>query len=164
MILCDTNILSTFAKTNQLTLLLQLFARDKMGVVPAVYEELQEGIRRGYVALEAAIAHIQQGSMAILTPNAQEIFEKDALSRSFDAGERETMAVAKSRGYTILMNETHVGNWCKRIGIEYWDLPQILRALWRTNLLTKEQVRALIEQIEMRDRVVFKNQASVFEE
>jgi predicted nucleic acid-binding protein len=98
MFLCDTNILSTFAKINQMELLLQLFARDEMAVVPAVYEELQEGIRRGYAPLQAANALIQQGSMTILTPNTQEIFDKDALPRSFDAGERETIAIAKSTG------------------------------------------------------------------
>jgi predicted nucleic acid-binding protein len=164
MILCDTNILSTFAKIGQLGLLLQLFADDEIALVPAVYEELQEGIRRGYVSLEAASAHIQRGSMTILAPNAQEIFDKDALPRSFDAGERETIAVAKSRGYSILTNETQVKNWCKRIGIEYWDLPQVLRALWRTSLLAKEQVRELVGQIETKDRVVFRNQEAIFEE
>jgi len=164
MILCDTNILSTFAKIDQLGLLLQLFSDDEMAVVPAVYEELQEGIRRGYVPLEAASAHIQRGSMIILAPNTQEIFDKDALPRSFDAGERETIAVANSRGYSILTNETHVKNWCERMGLAYWDLPRILRALWRTDLLTKEQVRELVEQIEMKDRVVFKNQEAIFEE
>lgn len=79
MFLCDTNLLSTFAKINQMALLLQLFARDKMAVVPAVYEELQEGIHRGHTVLQAANACIQQGTMMILVPNAQEIFDKDAL-------------------------------------------------------------------------------------
>lgn len=164
MLLCDTNILSTFAKINRMALLLQLFARNEMAVVPAIYEELQEGIRRGYAPLQAANALIQQGSMTILAPNAQEIFDKDALPRSFDAGERETIAVARSRGYSILTNEAHVKNWCKRSGIACWDLPRILRALWRTSLLTKEQVRELVEQIEIKDHVIFKNQEAIFEE
>lgn len=164
MILCDTNIFSTFAKINQLELLLRLFAHDEIAVVPAVYEELQEGVRRGYVLLQAAIAYVQQGEIAILTPNTQEIFDKDALPRSFDAGERETIAVAQSRRYVILTNETHIKNWCKCSGISHWDLPQVLRAMWRTNLLTKEQVRSLVEQIEIKDRVVFKNQEAIFGE
>jgi predicted nucleic acid-binding protein len=164
MILCDTNILSTFAKIDQLRLLLQLFVDDDLALVPAVYEELQEGIRRGYVSLQSASAHIRRGSMTVLTPNAQEVFDKDALPRSFDAGERETIAVAKSRGYAILTNETHVKNWCERMEVAYWDLPRILRALWRTDLLTKEQVHELVEQIEMKDRVIFKNQEAIFEE
>ena len=164
MILSDTNILSTFAKIDRLSLLLQLFERAKMGVVPAVYEELQKGVSSGYVPLQAAIALIQQGQIALLVPTAQEIFEKDDLPDSFDAGERETLAVAKSRRYPILTNETHVKNWCKRAGIGYWDLPGVLRALWRTKLLTKEQAQGLIEQIETKDRIVFKNKEQIFQE
>lgn len=164
MLLCDTNILSTFAKINQMGLLLQLFARDEIAVVPAVYEELQEGIRRGYASLQAANVCIQQGTITILAPNAQEIFDKDALPRSFDAGERETIAVAKSRAYAILTNEAHVKNWCERSGILYWDLPRILRALWRTGLLTKEHVHKLVALIESKDRVIFKNQEAIFKE
>jgi len=92
------------------------------------------------------------------------IFDKDALPRSFDAGERETIAVAKSRAYAILTNEAHVKNWCERSGILYWDLPRILRALWRTGLLTKEHVHKLVALIESKDRVIFKNQEAIFEE
>lgn len=164
LILSDTNILSTFAKISQLSLLIRLFARDHMGVVPAVYEELQEGLSQGYVSLKAVVELIQQGQIVLLAPSAQEIFEKDALPGSFDAGERETIAVAKSRGYKILTNETHAKNWCKRTGVGYWDLPGVLRALWRTNLLTKEEVRRLIEQIESKDRIVFKNKEQILQE
>lgn len=163
MILADTNILSTFAKIGELSLLLRLFASEQIGVVPAVYEELQEGVNKGYVLLQAVVELVQRGHIALLVPTAQEIFEKDALPGSFDTGERETMAVARSRGYRILTNETHVKNWCKRTGIGYWDLPGVLRALWRTNLLTKEQVQGLMEQIETKDRIVFKNREQIFQ-
>ncbi len=97
-------------------------------------------------------------------PTAAETLEKGALPRSFDEGERETIAVAKPRGYTILTNERLVKNWCKIAGITYWDLPGILRALWRTNLLPKEQVRRLITEIEEKDRIVLKDQRQIFEE
>jgi predicted nucleic acid-binding protein len=83
VILCDTNILSTFAKISQLSLLIRLFARDKIGVVPAVYGELQGGVSRGYTRLQAAIELIQQGQIALVVPSAQEIFEKDDLPSSF---------------------------------------------------------------------------------
>jgi hypothetical protein len=45
-----------------------------------------------------------------------------------------------------------------------WDLPGILRALWRTHLLTQEQVRSLVTQIEEKDRIVFKDQENSFAE
>ena len=164
MVLSDTNILSTFAKISELSLLAQLLADEGIGVVPAVYEELLNGVSRGYIALQAAVELIQRGQIALVMPTAQETFEKGALPQSFDAGERETIAVAKSKGYKILTNERLVKNWCERAAIPYWDLPGILRALWRTNLLTKEQVRRLIIQIEQKDRIVFKDREQIFAE
>jgi predicted nucleic acid-binding protein len=164
MLLADTNILSTFAKINQLLLLLRLFGDDRLGVAPIVYEEFQAGVSKGYADLQVVVRLVQQEQIDLVVPTAQEVFQKDALPASFDAGERETLAVARSRGYAILTNETRVKNWCKRERIEYWDLPGILRALWRTNLLQKEQLRSLIIQIEAKDRIVFKNPAAIFQE
>ena len=42
MLFADTNILSTFAKVNQLTLLFRLFGDERIGVVPAVYVEVTD--------------------------------------------------------------------------------------------------------------------------
>jgi predicted nucleic acid-binding protein len=164
VVLADTNILSTFAKISQLLLLLRLFADDRMGMVPAVYEEFQAGVTMGYADLQAVIQLVQQGQIELVAPDRREIFQKDVLPASLDAGERETLTVAKSRGYAILTNETQVKNWCKREGIEYLDLPGVLRALWRTNLVPKEQAQGLIDQIETKDRIVFKNKERILQE
>ena len=74
------------------------------------------------------------------------------------------MAIAQARGAKVLTNERLVKNWCQQVGIQYWDLPGILRALWRTHLLTKEQVRSLVTQIEAKDRIVFRDQEQIFVE
>jgi hypothetical protein len=48
MLLADTNILSTFAKIDHLSLLLRLFSSQRVGVVPAVYGEFQKHPRTGF--------------------------------------------------------------------------------------------------------------------
>jgi len=92
------------------------------------------------------------------------VFWASALPVSFDAGERETLAVAKSRGCSILTNENQIKNWCRREQIEYWDLPGLLRAFWRTNVVSRELVRSLIGQIETKDRIVFRNKEGILQE
>jgi predicted nucleic acid-binding protein len=164
VVLADTNILSTFAKIGSLPLLMRLFAEEGIGVVPAVYEELHHGVNKGYVALQAAIELIQRRQIALVVPNAEETLGKSALPPNFDAGERETIAVARARGVKVLTNERLVKNWCQQAGIQYWDLPGILRALWRTRLRTKGQVRSLVTQIEAKDRIVFRDQEQIFAE
>ena len=37
-------------------------------------------------------------------------------------------------------NDTQIKNWCQRERIEYWDLPGLLRALWRINVVPRELV------------------------
>ena len=164
MLLAETNILSTFAKIDQLSLLFRLFDNQRVGVVPAVYAEFQAGVDKGYADLQAIVELIQQRRIDLVAPTAQEVFQKDALPASFDAGERETLSVAKSRGCTVLTNETHIKNWCKRERIECWDLPALLRALWRTNIVSRELVRSLIDQIEAKDRIVFRNKEAILQE
>ena len=63
MILADTNILSTFAKIDQLRLLLRLFGDNRLGAVPAVYEEFRAGVNKGYADLQAVVKLIQQGQI-----------------------------------------------------------------------------------------------------
>jgi predicted nucleic acid-binding protein len=101
VVLADTNILSTFAKISALSLLRQLFTEEGVGVVPAVYEELHNGLNTGYVALQAALELIQHRHIALVMPSAEEILGKGALPPSFDAGEGEMVAVAQARGYLL---------------------------------------------------------------
>ena len=143
---------------------MQLFVMEGIGVVPAVYEELHQGVDKGCAVLQAAIELVQHRRIDLVVPNAEETLGKSALPLSFDAGERETIAVARARGAGILTNERLVKNWCQRTGIQYWDLPGILRAFWRIQVLTQDQVRSLVRQIEVKDRIVFREQDQIFAE
>lgn len=82
--LSDTNILSTFAKIRELPLLIRLFGDDRIGIVPAVHEELQNGLSKGYVALKAVIELVQQCQIDLLTKEqvqglVKQIDEKDRI-------------------------------------------------------------------------------------
>lgn len=164
LILADTNILSTFAKIGRILLLLELFRSGGVGVTPAVYEEMQVGVTKGYVALQAVTILVQHGQIILVAPTVEEILYKNLLPASFDLGERETLAVARARSWGILTNENQVKHWCRREQVEYWDLPGILRALWRNRLMEKAQVQALIDEIEAKDRIVFRNKTQILTE
>jgi hypothetical protein len=97
VVLADTNVLSTFAKIGQLPLLLQLFTYEGIGVVPAVYEEVQEGVSRGYEALQAVMALIQQGQLALVVPTAEEIRANARASRRVRREHRQALAGERGR-------------------------------------------------------------------
>jgi predicted nucleic acid-binding protein len=163
VVLADTNILSTFAKIDQLPILLKLFTDDKVGVVPSVYAEFQAGVERGYTKLQAVIELVLYGQIELVALYSHEILQKDRMPAAFDAGERETLVVAKGRHFVILTNEVQAKNWCKREQVDYMDLPGILRALWTTGLAQRAEVRSLVDLIEARDRIKFKGKEQIFQ-
>jgi predicted nucleic acid-binding protein len=161
MILVDTNILSTLAKVGKLDLLSQLFPQDEIGLVPAVYEEVHTGVEKGYSTLQSILALVKQGRVHLVPLSEEELVIKTNLPRSFDEGEREIGAVAKQRQWPVLTNEKLVKNWCQRERIPCVDLPTFLRALWQAGIMMKEEVAVLINEIENKDRVVFKNKEQI---
>lgn len=162
MLLVDTNIFSTLAKIGKLDLLLRLFEQKEIGIVPAVYEEVNTGVEKGYSTLQSILDLVTQGRIYLVPLSEEELVAKTSLPRPFDEGEREIGAVAKQRQWPVLTNEKLVKNWCRREGLPCLDLPAFLRSLWRTGIVTKEEVESLIKEIENKDRVIFKNKEQIF--
>ena len=153
MIIIDNNILSTFAKIGRLDILFRLFPQKQIAIVPAVYDELRVGIRKGYVQLEDVMAMVEKKSIRLITLTEAEIFLKPTLPVSFDEGELESVAVCKSRS---------VKNWCIKEDIKYADLPDLLRACWQSTVMSKKEVKSLIEDIEEKDNITFRSKEEIF--
>jgi predicted nucleic acid-binding protein len=142
MILVDNNILSTFARVGQLELLFQLFPKDTLGVPPVVYDEMMAAMRLGCSFLEAAAAAIQDGRIRIIPLTAEEITAKQTLPTSLGSGDAECVILCRRRGDTLLTNDRRVRNLCRTEGVEVFDLPQLLRALWENGILSKARAPA----------------------
>ena len=164
MIIIDNNILSTFAKIGRLDILFRLFPQRQIAIVPAVYDELRIGIRKGYVQLEDVMAMVEKKSIRLITLTEAEIFLKPTLPVSFDEGELESVAVCKSREKPLLTNERSVKNWCIKEDIKYADLPDLLRACWQSTVMSKKEVKSLIEDIEEKDNITFRSKEEIFKE
>ncbi len=164
MIIVDNNILSTFAKIGRLDVLFRLFPQRQIAIVPAVYNELRFGIRKGHVQLEDVMEMVEKKSIRLITLTEAEIFLKPTLPVSFDEGELESVAACKFRKITLLTNERSVKNWCVKEDIKYADLPDLLRACWRSEVMYKKEVKTLIEEIEEKDNITFKSKEEIFKD
>lgn len=164
MIIVDNNILSTFAKIGRLDILFQLFPQTQIGIVPAVYNELRIGVRKGHVQLKQVMEMVQQKSIRLITLTEAEIFLKPTLPVSFDEGELESVAVCESRKITLLTNERSVKNWCIKENIKYADLPDLLRACWQSTVMSKKEVESLIGDIEEKDNITFRSKEEILKD
>jgi len=161
MILVDTNILSTFGKVGRIKLLFDLF-QTKLSVSSNVFYEISIAYEKGYFFAESVLDCIKNEKIDVVAVNQDDLPYMLGLPKSFGPGERDSIAMCKSRGYVFLSNEKKVYNYCKKHGIQCLLLPHILKSLWKENILDKEDVEELITEMESSDNIVIVNKDSIF--
>ncbi len=164
MIVADTNIVSTFARVAALDLVRQLLKADRIYVTPATFKELSRAVDAGCTFLVSTLNAIRAGGeLDLIALNREEILRLKELPSSLGAGEGESISVCLNRpGACFLTNDRRARNYCWERTIPCLDLPSILRGLWREHVLTKQQVRELLRQIETEQGIVVKNRDAIF--
>ncbi len=155
MIISDTNILSSLAVAEAFDLLFQLFSYTQIYIPPAVYRELQAGLDRNQTHLEAVLQAVDAGGLQILELSAQEQDLARNLPRKLKAGECEAIALAKNRPAYLLSNDKRAVRYCNENGIKTLDLATVLNLLWTRRVISKNEVRGLIEKMIQRENLQF---------
>lgn len=150
MIVADTNILSTFARIHRLELLPVVAETDALYLPPAVVKELKVGLNKGLDFLQPIVDGLASGvGFHTVGLTADEKNVVDHLPHSLNAGEKESIAVCSMRpDCKLLTNDKRAHNYCRDHRIASLDLKLILRRLWQAGHCTKEEVRALMDEIE----------------
>ena len=55
-------------------------------------------------------------------------------------------------------------NWCVKEDIRYADLLDLLRACWQSEVMSKKEVKTLIEEIEEKDNIAFRSKEEIFKD
>jgi predicted nucleic acid-binding protein len=149
MIVTDTNILSTFARIGRLDLLFAVAETEVLYLSPAVVKEIEIGLRRGRDFLQPIVDGLTaDAGFQPLDLTAEEYDLADTLPSSLNSGERECIALCAKRNGKLLTNDKRARNYCQDNRIPCLDLKLILRRLWQASHSTKNEVRALIADIE----------------
>ena len=72
-------------------------------------------------------------------------------------GELESLCIALYRDAPVLSNDRNAKSVAHREGVKCWSLPEILRALFIGKLMSSEEIKEIIGEIESKDNIVFKN-------
>jgi len=163
VILVDTNILSTFARVDELELLFVLFPRSPLGVTPAALEEISQAVAQGCEWLRQVLELRRSGRLELAELVTAETLAVHALPGSLGAGEREAIAVCKARGWTFLSNDKRARNFCRAEGIPVYDLVGLLRALCEWRVRSRQFVQQLCARMEDAEGIKV-NRNAVFRE
>lgn len=150
MTVCDTDIVSAFGKANAISPLIRLFRR--LYIPPSVYHEL---MRAKYIGYDFVDVILDKTEILMLNPTEFEEFRRILENeKSLHEGEIQGIVLCKYRGEVFLTNDKEAKKYCDGIGVEHLDLEEILRALRR--LLSKDELKTLIEELEVKDRIIIK--------
>ena len=151
-ILCDADVLSCFAKIKALQLLMGVFPNARFLIPTAVYEELMKCKDAGFIFPDEIFEFVD-----VIQLNRGELEEYKmmlARERHLGKGEIQSIIIAKFRKYHFLTNDKLAKKFAKDYGIEAWDIPNILKALWRSGIKSKEEIKEIILEMERKDRMV----------
>ena len=131
MILLDTNIISTFAKIGKMGLLYKVFNAPKFFISPNVHSEILKASSKGYSFADKVLELMHSKKLEIIPLSNRESEAIGRLPISLSSGERDSIIICKERKWVLLTNERKVINYCKKHGIAYFDLLDILHASYK---------------------------------
>jgi hypothetical protein len=161
-VLLDTDLASAFAKVGRMELLVQLFTGGDLGIAFEVYKELLVPLDHGYYFPEAIFTVCET-----IYPNLEEmatvqrrLVDMKALGR----GELETITICQARGWFYAAIDQKAIAYARGLGVTTFTLRAILRLLWMRQILSQEEVRALIQDLREKDKLVIVDPEEIFHE
>lgn len=157
-IVCDTDVLSAFAKIDGLELITELFSKHKIVTSNGVYEELIFIKQAGYEFVDRIINFVEIISM---DDKEQEKYHSFLSSTSFGKGELQCISICISRKYPFITNDKKAKHFAQKNDVIAWDIPDIMKALWKTEIRSKGEVKAIMENLEIKDMMIIKDKEKI---
>ncbi len=154
LVISDTNILSSLAAGESLSLLLRLFPNRLIYIPPAVYQELQVGLDRGNAYLNLVLQAIATDKIQLLDLSITEQQIVKTLPEALNLGECEAIALSQNRKARLLSNDKKAIRYCQQKRIKVVNLADLLRQFWIRRLVLKGEVEQLIKAMEPREKLV----------
>ena len=84
-------------------------------------------------------------------------------NKSLGKGELEAISICKNRGYMFSSMDFAALQFAVSMNIDVLDLQSILRALWRSGIKSKDEVKMIIREIEDKDNTSIGDSHSIVE-
>lgn len=147
-VLFDTNVLSHFARIERLGLLLQAFAdlhqARQLYISLAIQQELETGLQRGAMYLQAALQMAENGDVQLIHPIRDDQQLIDNLPAKLAVGEAEAIALCHRLHLVFISHDRKAINYCERAGISSIKFEVFIRRLQVAGLLTESEIAEML--------------------
>lgn len=161
ILIFDTDILSAFAKTEALSLLKSLFSKHEIYITPEIYGELSVPLEYGYTFPLDIFKTFQ-----VISPDneEQETYRKFLrANRRIGKGELEAISICINRKWFFSSMDEAAISFASANGVATISLHSILRSLWESGILTKNEVQETILKIEQKDNTRIRDIQKILE-
>lgn len=131
----------------------RLFKKSNILIAPSVYKEIRRATQLGLLSYSPS----PQFSKIKLNSVERKLTKEIHARRKLGQGDCECLIIAKQRRCLLLTNDHEAQREANSLLIDYINLPLILRELWKTDLMTREQVVELVKEIETKDSIIIKS-------
>ncbi len=148
-VIIDADILSMFAKVDAVDVLVEFLGRGRVGMMPAIRDEISIPLQYGYLFPEKVLSEIP---VIPLTGKAWQEHERLwAMGSSLGKGELEAIAFCRPEGVFFATNDSAARRFAQDQGVQVISLQAILRGLWLSGMRSKGEVKKLLEHIKKAD-------------
>jgi predicted nucleic acid-binding protein len=152
-ILCDTDILSVFAKIDRLDLLEEAFPNADLQIVEEVYDELEHARENEYSFPEKIFQTTD--TVTLKQEELEEYREKKDRAEflPLSKADLKTFVAANEREILLLSNDSHLLEVSDQEQVLALDIYEILEILYQKNKIDREQIQKIGKQVKQKDNL-----------
>ena len=161
-IICDTDLLSVFAKVDQLSLLQKAFPEGEFIISESVYDELLFSLEEGFDFPEQIF---EMCEITSLKDDEIEIYKERRKRSKFltiSKADLRTLIIGEKRDMPILSNDTRLLDFAEDADVLALDIYDIFKLLYEREKLSKKDIKNTLNDMEEKDNTTFKDKEKIF--
>ena len=161
-IICDTDLLSVFAKVDRLDLLQKAFPEGEFIISESVFDELLYSLEEGFDFPEKIF---EKCEITSLKQNEIKVYKKWRKKSKFftiSKADLRTLIIGKERDIPILSNDRRLLELADKKSLLALDIYDIFKLLFGNKILTEENIRDITTMMEEKDNTKFKDKEKIF--
>lgn len=162
-LLCDTDLLSVFAKVESLDLIQKAFPQDKFVISESVHDELSFSMEEGFDFPKRIFEMVEVTGLS----QDEETLYREGREKSkyltISKADLKTLVMAAERNLLMLSNDGKPLELADQEGVLALDIYDIFKILFRKDQLSEKEIRRILSEMEERNNAFFKDKERIFE-
>jgi len=161
-VILDSDIISMFAKADKIDILRRFF-KNEIYITPKIRDEIMVPKEYGYEFPDRIISKVDTFPVDKDVLNE---YEKYYDNTDLGKGELEAISLCKIKNHLFCTNDSKARKFAKEEGVNVISLQAVLKALWKSETLQKEEVEKLLSLLIEVDKLSIgdKTKRAIFQE